>query len=124
MKQYVVAGVDWFAEVDLSDYNLDSPQTEAATRAVESLIGKRKDIKIHKHKSKLPKKFKNELNTALFGLLQDELTKGCRIGILLAISDGENEWYVNSKVILENVGLPKLVDVYNVKYPDKKEKTS
>ncbi len=123
-KTYVVAGVNWIAKVEIADSFSDCPQTEAATRAVEALYGMRKDIKIQKHKAKITKnQRKDGVTSALFDLLTDELTEGCRVGCLLAISNGIDEWFISSKVILENVGVPKLVAIFNEKYPDKKEKT-
>lgn len=129
-KKFVVAGVNWIAEVDLPDFDFESPQTEAATRAVEALYGKRNDITIEPYKPiKLTKKQKekNELQSALIELLSDELVSGCRIGMLLCIadtSDKNNEWYISSKDVLENVGVPKLIEVFNKKYPtNKKEQT-
>jgi hypothetical protein len=38
--------------------------------------------------------------------------------------DGPEEWYINSKSILENVGVPNLVKRFDEKYPTKKTKDS
>lgn len=121
-KHFLVAGVNWVADVDLSSYELDSPQTEAATRAVEALYGKRQDIPVKRFKPHKAKK-QDEVHKALFELLTDELTPNCRIGMLICVQDAENEqneWFISSKIVLENVGVPSLVDAFNVKYPDKK----
>lgn len=138
IKTYTVTGVNWTAEVNID--NLDSVvdsdfHVEAATRAVEARFGKRSDISISYHKPiKLTKKQKNqfELQAALFELLTEELVDGCGIGNLLCVIDTEpnglkqldNEWYVSSKLILANAGIPKLVNRFNEKYPDGKPKTN
>ena len=67
-------------------------------------------------------------------LLTTELEPGCGIGMLLCIMDNQDpdtypanedhEWYVSSKTILENIGYPTLVKTFDVKYPNKKKKTS
>jgi hypothetical protein len=126
-KHFLVAGVNWVADVDLSSFDLDSPQTEAATRAVEALYGKRQDIPIKRFKPHKAKK-QNEVHKALFDLLTNEITPGCRIGMLLYIQDANNqmnEWFISSKNVLENVGYPSLVTAFDKKYPNKeKSKTT
>lgn len=131
-KTFLVAGSNWIAEVSLSDIDHlppESLQIEAATRAVESLYGKRKDITIQRHKPiKLTKKQKkdNALQASLIELLTTELQPGCGIGMLLCIWETQNsdekdqEYYINSKSVLENVGIPKLIDVFEKKYPKQK----
>jgi hypothetical protein len=134
VKNFIVAGSNWVAEVDLTDYE-DIPsstiQMEAATRAVEALFGKRDDISIFKHDppklTPLQKK-QDELHAALIELLTDELDSGCGIGCLLCVMDNQNpatykkgedhEWYISSKAVLENVSIPKLVQRFDEKYPD------
>jgi hypothetical protein len=136
-KTYLVAGANWVAEVELANVetlSADDIRMEAATRAVEAKFGKRKDIAINQHPpislSKQQKK-ENELHASLVELLTEELETGCGIGMLLCIMDNQDpdtykegedhEWYVSSKSILENVGVPSLVERFNKKYPDKKK---
>lgn len=139
-KTYIVAGSNWIAEVPLTNIehlSQDEIKTEVCTRAVERHFGKRTDLTYLQHPPiKLTEEQKNEdqLHVALVKLLTDELEKGCGVGMLLCIMDNQDpdtydtnedhEWYINSKTILENVGIPSLVDVFNKKYPDKKKKGS
>lgn len=133
-RKFYVAGSNWTSEVELSnveDFPPDSLQMEAATRAVEARYGKRSDVEYSSHKPiKLTNKQKAtcQLHAALVQLLTDELIEGCGIGNLLCVMDAEkkdedNEWYVSSRVVLENAGVPKLVAVFDEKYPSKKEET-
>lgn len=136
-KSYLVAGANWIAELDIATEHLtdDDIKMEVATRAVEAHFGKRSDVLYKKHtKIKLSGKQKKAetLHTALIELLTEELEKGCGIGMLLCIMDKkdpktykkgeEHEWYISSKPILENVGVPALVQRFNEKYPDQKDK--
>lgn len=137
-KTYLVAGANWIAEVNLTDvehFNQNEIQLEACTQAVERHLGKRTDIPYYKHNPlTLTEEQRNadELHSALIDLLTEELEKGCGIGMLLCVMDNqdpatyadneEHEWYVNSKMILENVGAPSLVKTFDNKYPDKKKK--
>jgi hypothetical protein len=139
MKNFIVAGMDWVAWVDLTDCDYIPPdklQMEAATRAVEALYGKRDDVPISKHKPiqlTAKQKKQDELHAALIDLLTDELEEGCGIGMLLCVMDdqdpetykkGENhEWYISSKAVLENVSIPKLINRFNEKYPNTKSKS-
>jgi hypothetical protein len=138
VKTFIVTGANWTAEVNLGDYESLTTfdlQTEAATRAVEARFGKRSDIQITYHKPiKLTKKQKDqcELQSILIELLTEELIAGCGIGNLLCVIDPDvskeqqidNEWYISSRIVLANAGIPKLLDRFNEKYPDKKQKTS
>lgn len=135
-KTYIVAGANWIAEVELTDIehlSKDEIQLEACTRAVERHFGKRTDIPYQKHPpiTLTPsQKKQDELHAALVQLLTDELEPGCGIGVLLCVMDNQDpdtydanedhEWYINSKTILENVGIPSLISTYNKKYPSKK----
>jgi hypothetical protein len=134
MKNFIVAGSNWVAEVDLTDCQDLQPSTlqmEAATRAVEALFGKRDDVPIYKRapiKLTASQKKQDELHAALIELLTDELDTGCGIGCLLCVMDNQDpatykkgedhEWYISSKAILENVSVPKLVKRFDEKYPD------
>lgn len=137
-KTFIISGSNWIAEVDIEnseDLTQDQIHLEACTRAVEQHFGKRKDIRYKKFdKILLTEKEKQEdqLHAALVELITTELEEGCGIGSILCIMDngdpdtfieGEDyEWYVNSKKILENAGIPNLVEVFNKKYPEKKSK--
>ena len=138
-KTFLVAGASWVAEVELTDTESlpQSLQMEAATRAVEARYGMRSDIPVYLHSPiKLTKSQKNadELHASLVTLLTDELVKGCGIGCLLCVMDNseeakqkpdeDHEWYINSKSVLENVGVPKLVERFIEKYPVKKVETT
>jgi hypothetical protein len=136
-KTFIVTGANWTAKVDLGDYEslpTSDLQTEAATRAVEARYGKRSDVDITYHKPiKMNKKDRNqyELTAALIDLITDELQDGCGVGNLLCVIDptinkgsgDDGEWYISSRVILANAGVPKLIERFNEKYPDKKQKT-
>jgi hypothetical protein len=123
-KTYIVAGANWIAEVELPDvenFDIEMIKTEAATRAVEALFKKRFDIPVNQY-DRGDVDPEGELNEALLELLTEELEPGCGIGVLLCIMnvEGENtdehqEWYISSKEILQNVGLPHLVKRYDEK---------
>ena len=135
-KTFLVAGSTWVAEVNIENAEALPPNTlkiEAMTRAVEAHFGKRDDIEITRHEPIVipeDKRETDELHTALVDLLSEELEPGCGIGMMLCIMDNQDpatyksgedhEWYMSSKVVLENVGMPELVKRFNEKYPDKK----
>ena len=135
-KSFIVAGATWLAEVDIENAeNIaeNEIKVEAITRAVEAHFGKRKDIQIHKNKKIKPnKKDKDTLHNTLIQLLTDELEPGCGVGMLFCIMDNqdpatykegeEHEWYMASNQVLANAGMHKLVNRFNMKYPDKKIK--
>ena len=139
IKSFIVAGSNWNVAVDLSDVdnlNQEELKVEACTRAVERHLEKRTDLPYSQHdviKLTKKQKQKDQLHATIIELLSEELKPGCGIGMLLCIikNDGtplkeneDNEWYISSKNILENVGRPDLVEVFNKKYPDKKQKTT
>lgn len=134
-RTFWVAGTNWVSEVELDTEHLTTEQIkqEAATRAVECHFGKRHDIPyIKRDPIQLTdeQRKSDELFSALMDLLTEELEKGCGIGTLLCIMDNRNEndipkgqdseWYISSKPILENVGIPSLVRKFDEKYPVKK----
>lgn len=137
-KSFVVTGANWTAEVELNFWETQppvDPHIEAATRAVEARYGKRSDIPITYHKPiKLTQKQKDkfELQSVLIDLLTEELIAGCGIGMLLCVIDPtvvkdsgmDSEWYISSKEILANAGIPKLITTFDEKYPDKKKQTT
>jgi hypothetical protein len=123
-KTYLVAGASWIAEVELEDvenFDVETIKTEAATRAIEGLFKKRFDIPINHHEPIEPDG--NELHDALISLLTTELEEGCGVGSLICIMEPANveehaehqEWYISSKEILMNVGLPHLVEIFDQK---------
>jgi hypothetical protein len=127
-KTYIVSGATWLAEVELDQPETMSEndiQIEAATRAVERHI---KKIPIegvsyssHKNPIKVDESYP-EVYSSIIEMMVEELEKGCGIGGLLCIMGYDNsslgeECYVNSRDILVNVGLPKLVNVYDKRYP-------
>lgn len=134
-RTFFVAGTNWVSEVELDTEHLtvEEIKLEAATRAVEQHFGKRTDLPYLKHE---PITLTNEeresdsLHAALIDLMTEELEKGCGIGMLLCIIDNrdpntipqgeDSEWYIASKSILENVGIPSLVKRFDEKYPVKK----
>jgi hypothetical protein len=131
-KTFLIAGSNWVSEVELDTEHLTLEQIklEAATRAVEQHFGKRDDIPYQRHEpitlTEEDRK-KDELHACLVDLLTEELEKGCGIGMLLCIMDNrdpntipkneDSEWYISSKLILENVGIPSLVKRFDEKYP-------
>lgn len=134
-KTFSVAGANWVSEVKLDTEHLtiEEIKQEAATRAVERHFGKRFDIPYQCYTPislTEEERNENELYATLVDLLTDELEEGCGIGMLLCIMDGkhseetkednDNEWYITSKTILENVGIPSLVKRFDEKYPVKK----
>ncbi len=137
-KTYLVAGANWIAEVNLNNIEhltQNEIQLEACTQAVERHFGKRKNIPYYKHDPLTiteEERKDDELRAALVDLLTEELKEGCGIGMLLCVTDNqdpatyadgkEHEWFVNSKMILENVGCPSLIKAFDEKYPDKKPK--
>lgn len=131
MKTFFVVGSNWISEVELDTEHLtdEGIKVEAATRALEQHFGKRHDIP---YRSKTPiclteeEREEDQLHTALIELLTEELEEGCGIGMLLCIieKDGPEEWFINSKSILENVGVPNLVKRFNEKYSTKKTEDS
>ena len=135
-KIYVVAGANWVAQIDLSDFDPTGSNVyvEACTRAVEAKFGTRKDIPIQYHTPialTLKQRTSDAMHASLVDLMTDEIEPGCGIGALLCIMDTvdpesfkdgeEHEWFMSSKLILENAGVPKLVEKFNVKYPTKKK---
>jgi hypothetical protein len=126
-KTYSVYGANWWCEVELQDVEtlpIDSIKIEAATRAVEAFYGKRDDIETYEFDPSAIDENVDELHATILQLLKEELEPDCGIGMLMSISDGKDEWYINSKSILENVGVPSLVEKFDQKYPDKKKQTS
>lgn len=125
---YTILGSDWAANVELNDKDVidkNNIHVEVITRAVEALIGKRKDVKIKNYKKhQLADMFEDsQIQSILFELMTDELEPGCRIGMLFCIFEkGKPQTFFSSKIILQNVGLPKLVAKFDKKYPDLKEK--
>jgi hypothetical protein len=134
-RTFIVAGSNWVSEVELDTEHLTHEQikVEAATRAVERHFGKRFDLPYQKHQPlTLSEEVRNsdELHATLVDLLTNEIEEGCGIGMLICIMDecqdhvieGENnsEWWISSKNILENVGIPSLVKRFDEKYPVKK----
>lgn len=134
-RTFFVAGTNWVSEVELDTEHLtvDQIKLEAATRAVEQHFGKRHDIPYLKHNPITltdEQRKSDELHSALIDLMTEELEEGCGIGMLLCIMDNrqskdipkgeDSEWYISSKSILENVGIPSLVKRFDEKYPVKK----
>ncbi len=140
VKTYLVSGASWLAEVEIQnaeDLSIDDIKIEACTRALEAHFGKRNDVLYSKHspfKLTEDEKKKDELHAVLVDLITTELETGCGVGTLLCVMDtqdpstykeGEDhEWYVSSKAILENVGIPTLIQKFDEKYPNKKKKVS
>lgn len=138
-KTYLVAGVNWVAEVDLENEDSFPPElvkNEVATRAVEALFKKRHDIHIEYHEPiTLTEEQRNEsqLRATLLDMLKEEIVPGCGVGLLLCIMDNkdpetwktgeEHEWYISSKEVLKNVGIPSLVSKFDEKYPLKTSET-
>lgn len=135
MRIFFVAGANWVSEVELDTefLSVDEIKTEAATRAVEQHLNRRDDIPYRSHppiQLTEEEREQNQLHAALVDLITDELEEGCGIGMLLCIMDNrdpnnmpkgeDSEWYISSKSILENVGVPSLVKRFNEKYPVKK----
>jgi len=133
-RTFFVAGANWVSEVELDTEHLtvEEIKLEAATRAVEQHFGKRDDVPYVKHDPIVltdDERESDTLHACLVDLLTDELEKGCGIGMLLCIMDNrapsnipkgeESEWYIASKSILENVGVPTLVKRFDEKYPVK-----
>lgn len=134
-RTFFVAGTNWVSEVELDTEHLtvDQIKLEAATRAVEQHFGKRHDIPYLKYDPITltnEQRKSDELHSALIDLMTEELEEGCGIGMLLCIMDNrqssdvpkgeDSEWYISSKSILENVGIPSLVKRFDEKYPVKK----
>lgn len=134
-RTFFVAGANWVSEVELDTEHLtvEEIKMEAATRAVEQHFGRRNDIPYKNHDTVVLTEEEREsdpLHTAIIDLLTTELEEGCGIGMLLCIMDNRNpndipkgedsEWYIASKSILENVGVPALVKRFDEKYPVKK----
>lgn len=134
-RTFFVAGSNWVSEVELDTEHLTNEQIkqEAATRAVEQHLGKRNDLPYVQHNPISltdDERESDTLHATLVDLLTEELEKGCGIGMLLCIMDNrdpnsipkgeDSEWYIASKSILENVGVPSLVKRFDEKYPVKK----
>ena len=129
-KTYFVAGKNWVAPIPISDiehfasdHNI---KIEAATRAIEALFKKRSDIEIQHHDpiTITPEEEESDpLHATLVGLLQKEIEPGCEVGMVLCIFDSEDaetlldgkehEWYINSRNILQNAGVPHLVKKFD-----------
>jgi hypothetical protein len=134
-KKYLVHGSNWTAEVEIPNaevFNEDQLPMEAATRAVEAMLDKRQDIDVSEFvPKKLSKKEKaqDEMFAAIWELLTEELEPGCGIGMLLGITDitdgkKDEPRFINSKKIMENVGIPSLVDIFDAKYPSTNKQTT
>lgn len=134
-RTFLVAGANWVSEVELDTEHLTTEQIklEAATRAVEQHFGKRNDLPYQRHDPinlTAEDRAEDELHACLVDLLTEELEEGCGIGMLLCIMDNrdpdivpkgeDSEWYISSKSILENVGIPSLIRQFDEKYPVKK----
>jgi hypothetical protein len=132
-KNFLISGVNWVAEVEVNNaetYEERDLHIETTTRAVEAKFGKRKDVNILYHDPlKITPSDEQSLETHLLNLLTHEITPKSGIGMVMCImdlqtsDDKENEWYISSKVILENAGFPSLVEKFDHKFPDKKSKT-
>ena len=126
IKEFLIAGSDWIAEVPVDEKDTHEPdlKVEAATRAVEAVLGKRDDIDLYAYDGILGKdgEEKNELQETLMELVREELEPGCRIGCLLVITQkGDKEFYfINSKIPLSNAGVYDLANKFDKKYPDQK----
>lgn len=131
-RTYVIAGATWVAYVpiDIEQLSMEQIKLEACTRAVEAFLKKRSDIEViptgfTKNQEELSEA--DEMHKALIELMTTELEPGCGIGTVLCIIDKEplegveSEWFVNSKLVLENVGESRLVNVFTEKYPYRKE---
>ncbi len=138
IKTYIVAGANWSVVVpidNVDDLSLENLQLEVATRGVEAKLGKRTDIVIEDHSPIITTDLQrqtHELHCAMVELMTDELVPGCGIGMLVCVMDndkpeefkaGENhEWFISSKLILENIGVNHLIGEFNKRYPvEKKE---
>lgn len=135
IKNYLVSGATWVAQVDITDTimeNLspDDIHIEVATIAVEAYYKKRTDVVIVNHdpiEMSNEEMIQNEGQACIMELMADEIEKGCGIGVLLCVmdvtgprqNDGEHEWYISSKLVLENAGMPRLANLYLQKHPDK-----
>jgi len=135
-KLYVVTGANWSADVSIdNDFINNTPKdsivVEVATRAVEALFKKRKDIEIHTFDKSVFNYDengdtitvdKNDMRTVIVDLLTDELVPNCGIGMLICIAcedDLTNESYISSKIVLQNAGINNgLIEAFDVKYPD------
>ncbi len=138
IKTYLVAGSNWSAVVpidNVDDLSMENLQLEVATRAVETKLGKRHDIAIDDHvpivTTDLQRK-NHELHCALVELMTDELIPECGIGMLICVMDNDkpeefkagetHEWFISSKLILENIGMTHLIREFDKRYPmEKKE---
>lgn len=132
IKNYLVAGVNWVAEIPLEiekEDSIDAIKLEACTRAIEARVGKRNDIVIKEMEPMVlsdGEKSENPIRAALIQLFTTELVIGCGIGAFLCVMEdkingedieGNREWYVSSKTIFENAGIPKMVESFNKQYP-------
>ena len=125
-KVFMVAGTNWVATVNIEnykDYNKDQIWIEAATRGVEKHFNKRNDVDIEYREpdyEEIKEKFPNmnKIDRNMLELKSTELEKGCGIGGIICINGEEENRFIMSKFILENVGIPHLVDVFNKKYPN------
>lgn len=128
-KTFLVAGSNWVAEVDIVDVetlSLGTIKMEAATKAIEALFKKRDDVEIDYHEPIVltqEQKDSDNLHCKLVELLTDEIEPGCGVGMVLCIMDNQDpdkhkagedhEWFVSSKTILENAGMPMLAQKFD-----------
>lgn len=128
-KSFLVAGATWTATVTVEyveNYATDDDlRIEAATQAVEALYGKREGVEIHKHNFTITDN-SSEYTQILCALINTEIEPNCGIGAVLVIKnqddeitnkDEDNEWYISSKIILNNAGFPKLATKFDAKFP-------
>lgn len=129
IKHYLIAGTDWIADVPINTEDIEESnwKVEAATRALEAILGKRDDIDLYSYDGNIGWKDKpiGELEETLMSLVKNEIEDGCRIGVMLVVTatDDTEYYFLNSKIVLQNGGFGELVNKFDEKFPDKNFKS-
>lgn len=136
MRNFVVSGTNWMSQININTDDIPADQLlmEVATRAVERHFRKRSDVFYKTHDPiclTKEERAEDEFKAILVDLLTTELEEGCGIGTMIFIMDcrddisenEDSEWFISSKPVLENVGIPSLIQKFIEKYPIEKSET-
>lgn len=123
MHTYRIVGYNWHTDIQLEEEDgvtIKEMVMEVCTKAVEALYERRNDILINFQEDPhtIDQSSLNQFQKAFFNLITTEIEEGCKLGaIICCLIDNSDEWYVNSKEILENASIPNLVHSYLKKFP-------
>ena len=128
-KNYIVQGKTFIAlvsNIDTDKFLTENDQfTEAATQALEAYLKNKENENVEIKKSEPISELKvdNVYIKALIQLMNDEIER-TGIGAVVAISPADNiedERFMSSKTIFENIGMPEMIKLFDKKFPEIKD---